>query len=91
MGDSSSAGASVNSLHFGTLSSANVGDANGKMVYSQGQGVFMDVTKGGAVTDTANDADRCRPDHHLQGMGRAVSLGHDQDLHHDRDRHHEYG
>ena len=56
MGDSSSAGASVNSLHFGTLSSANVGDANGKMVYSQGQGVFMDVTKGGAVTDSANDA-----------------------------------
>jgi flagellin len=46
----------VNSLHFGTLSSANVGDANGKMVYSQGQGVFMDVTKGGAVTDSANDA-----------------------------------
>src|SRR5215469_6801517 len=56
MGDSSSGGSSVNSLHFATLSSANVGDANGKMVYSQGQGVFMDVTKGGPVTDTANDA-----------------------------------
>ena len=65
MGDSSSAGASVNSLHFGTLSSANVGDANGKMVYSQGQGVFMDVTKGGAVTDTAND---------LIGAGQAITF-----------------
>jgi flagellin len=65
MGDSSSAGASVNSLHFGTLSSANVGDANGKMVYSQGQGVFMDVTKGGAVTDSAND---------LLGAGQAITF-----------------
>jgi len=55
-GDSSSTGASVNSLHFATLSSSSVGDANGTMVYSQGQGVFMDVTKGGAVTDSANDA-----------------------------------
>ena len=37
MGDSSSAGASVNSLHFGTLSSANVGDANGKMVRTRSE------------------------------------------------------
>ena len=65
MGDSSSAGASVNSLHFGTLSSASTGDANGKMVYSQGQGVFMDVTKTGAVTDTAND---------LLGAGQAITF-----------------
>jgi flagellin len=55
-GDSSTASASVDSLHFGTLSSATVGDANGKMVYSQGGGVFMDITKGGPVTDSANDA-----------------------------------
>jgi flagellin len=55
-GDSSSTGASANSLHFATVSSASVGDAGGKMIYSQGQGVFMDVTQGGAVTDSANDA-----------------------------------
>src|SRR5205814_5825583 len=55
-GDSSSTGASANSLHFATVSSASVGDSGGKMIYSQGQGVFMDVTKGGAVTDSANDA-----------------------------------
>jgi flagellin len=65
MGDSSSSGSSVNSLHFATLSSASVGDANGKMVYSQGQGVFMDVTKGGPVTDTAND---------LIGTGQTITF-----------------
>jgi flagellin len=65
MGDSSSSGSSVNSLHFATLSSASVGDANGKMVYSQGQGVFMDSTKGGAVTDTAND---------LVGAGQTITF-----------------
>jgi flagellin len=55
MGDSSAGGSSVNSLHFATVSAAKVGDANGTMAYSQGQGVFMDATKSGAVTDTAND------------------------------------
>lgn len=54
-GDSSSTSASQNSLHFASLSSASVGDANGTMVYSQGQGVFMDVTKAGAVTDSETD------------------------------------
>src|SRR4051812_2747289 len=65
MGDSSSTGASVNSLHFGTLSSASTGDANGKMVYSQGQGVFMDATKTGAVTDSATD---------LVGAGQVITF-----------------
>ena len=42
-GDSSSASASQDVLHFATLSSSSVGDANGKMVYSQGQGTFIDL------------------------------------------------
>src|SRR4051794_23195164 len=45
-GDSSSASASQDSLHFATLSSSSVGDANGKMVYSQGQGTFIDLQAG---------------------------------------------
>ena len=65
MGDSSSGGSSVNSLHFATVSSAKVGDSGGTMAYSQGQGVFMDVTKGGAVTDTAND---------LVGAGQTITF-----------------
>jgi len=65
MGDSSSGGSSVNSLHFATVSSASVGDSGGTMAYSQGQGVFLDVTKGGAVTDTAND---------LVGAGQAITF-----------------
>src|SRR5579863_4308972 len=48
-GDSSSASASVNSLHFASLSASGVGDANGTMVYSQGQGVYMDATKAGTL------------------------------------------
>ncbi len=54
-GDSSSASASVNSLHFASLSASGVGDANGTMVYSQGQGVYMDVTKAGTLVASAND------------------------------------
>jgi len=47
-GDSSTASASQDSLHFATLSSSSVGDANGKMVYSQGQGTFIDLQAGAA-------------------------------------------
>ncbi|HWG19387.1 MAG TPA: flagellin [Terracidiphilus sp.] len=54
-GDSSSASASVNSLHFASLSASGVGDANGTMVYSQGQGVYMDATKAGTLVASAND------------------------------------
>ena len=54
-GDSSSTSASVNSLHFAALSSSNVGDANGTMVYSQGQGVYMDATDAGTLVASAND------------------------------------
>lgn len=42
-----------------------MGDANGTMVYSQGQGVFMDVTMGGAVTDSATD---------LLGAGQTITF-----------------
>jgi flagellin len=65
MGDSSTTGASADSLHFATLDSSSVGDANGTMVYSQGAGVFMDVTKSGAVTDAATD---------LIGTGQTITF-----------------
>ncbi|MGA8780528.1 MAG: flagellin, partial [Terracidiphilus sp.] len=47
-GDSSSASASVDSLHFATVSSSSVGDAGGTMNYSAGQGVFIDLQTGAA-------------------------------------------
>jgi len=50
-GDSSSQSASQDNLHFATVSSSSVGDANGTMNYSQGQGVFIDLS-----TSTANAA-----------------------------------
>lgn len=52
-GDSSSASASVDSLHFATVSSSSVGDAGGSMKYSAGQGVYLDLSTGaagGAIT-----------------------------------------
>ncbi|HEY1984919.1 MAG TPA: flagellin [Terracidiphilus sp.] len=56
VGDSSTAGASVDSLNINSLSSANVGDSNGTMGYSNGQSnVFIDLSKGGtnaALTDS---------------------------------------
>jgi flagellin len=50
-GDSSSQSASQDNLHFAAVSSSSVGDANGTMNYSQGQGVFIDLS-----TATANAA-----------------------------------
>src|SRR3954447_2215134 len=55
-GDSSSASASQDVLHFATLSSSSVGDANGKMVYSQGQGTFIDL-QAGATGGTVSGGD----------------------------------
>ena len=43
-GDSTSAGASVDSLNIAQLSSTTVGDTNGSMSYSTGQNVFLDLT-----------------------------------------------
>jgi flagellin len=44
-GDSSSQSASQDNLHFATVASSSVGDANGTMNYSQGAGVFINLSK----------------------------------------------
>ncbi len=64
-GDSSSTSASVNDLHFAALSSSNVGDANGTMVYSEGQGVYMDATDAGTLVASASD---------LIGSGQTITF-----------------
>jgi flagellin len=47
-GDSTATGASVNDLNIGTLSSSDLGDTNGVMAYSNGQGgVFINLSKTG--------------------------------------------
>jgi flagellin len=47
-GDSTAAGASINDLNIGTLSSSDLGDTNGVMAYSNGQGgVFINLSKTG--------------------------------------------
>jgi flagellin len=55
-GDSSTAGASVDSLNIRSLSSSNVGDTDGAMSYSNGAtNVFVDLSKAGhnaAITDS---------------------------------------
>ncbi len=51
-GDSSTQGASINSLNIHSLSSSNVGDTNGTMSYSNGQSnVFIDLSNGAATTN----------------------------------------
>lgn len=59
-GDSSSTGASINSLNIRSLSSSNVGDTNGTMAYSSGtNNVFIDLSSSGknaAVSDTLGTA-----------------------------------
>src|SRR5579859_1382586 len=47
-GDSSTTGASLDSLYFAQLSSASIGDAGGTISYGTGQSVFLDMTAGGA-------------------------------------------
>ena len=55
-GDSSTAGASIDVLNIHPLSSANLGDTNGTMSYSNGQSnVFIDLSKAG-VDATLSDA-----------------------------------
>ncbi|MFZ1011848.1 MAG: flagellin, partial [Terracidiphilus sp.] len=47
-GDSTTAGSAINALNIGALSSSNVGDTNGVMAYSNGQGgVFINLSKTG--------------------------------------------
>ena len=59
-GDSSSVGASIDSLNIRSLSSSNVGDTNGAMSYSNGtNNVFINLSNGGtnaAVTDSLGAA-----------------------------------
>jgi flagellin len=43
-GDSSSKGASIDSLNIRTLSSSNVGDSGGAMAYTGGQSVFVNLS-----------------------------------------------
>jgi len=60
VGDSSNQGASINQLNIRSLSSANVGDTNGQMSYSNGtNNVFIDLSSSGknaAVTDSLGTA-----------------------------------
>jgi len=53
-GDSSTQSASQDNLHFATVSSSSVGDANGTMTYSSGQGVFLDATDAGTLVANPN-------------------------------------
>lgn len=54
-GDSSNSGSSVDQLYIRPLSSGSVGDSNGSMNYSNGQGnVFIDMSNGGTIA-TLND------------------------------------
>jgi flagellin len=57
-GDSSSQGSSIDALNIRTLSSANLGDSQGVMSYSNGaNNVFINLSNGGtnaAVTDSLN-------------------------------------
>jgi flagellin len=58
-GDSSSQGASINTLSIGTLASSDVGQTNGAMNYNAGQGVFLDLSlsASGSTTTAATTAD----------------------------------
>jgi flagellin len=56
-GDSSTQSASVDNLHFANVTSASLGDANGTMQYSAGQGVFTDLQKS-ATAGTVSGLDQ---------------------------------
>ena len=54
-GDSTAAGASINSLNIHALSSSNVGDTNGAMAYSSGgNNVFIDMSGQSGAANSAN-------------------------------------
>ena len=52
-GDSSNAGASLNTLNISGLSASNVGDTGGAMAYSTGENVFLDLSNGTGQTTNA--------------------------------------
>jgi len=52
-GDSSSTGASIDSLSIGALSSGHVGETNGTMSYNNAQSVGVDLGSATATTNTA--------------------------------------
>jgi len=52
VGDSSAAGASIDSLSIGNLSESKVGETNGVMSYDQSQSVNIDLGAVGATTST---------------------------------------
>jgi flagellin len=55
-GDSSASGSSIDDLNIRTLSSGSVGDTDGAMSYSSGEGnTFIDLSNGGTLA-SANDA-----------------------------------
>ncbi len=54
-GDSSTQSASQDNLHFATVSSSTVGDANGAMGYSTGGGAFLNLSNGTTTNATGND------------------------------------
>ena len=66
-GDSSGQSASQDSLHFATVSSANLGDSGGTMSYTSGAGVFLDASAGGGSGSTESAGD-------LIGTGQAVTF-----------------
>ncbi len=53
VGDSSSAGASIDSLSIGALSNSKVGETGGTMNYDQSQSVTIDLGSVGATTNSA--------------------------------------
>jgi flagellin len=53
VGDSSAAGASIDSLSIGGLSDSKVGETNGTMAYDQSQSVVVDLGSPAATTNTA--------------------------------------
>ena len=53
-GDSSTTGASLNTLSIGALSSSKVGETSGAMSYSAGQSVFIDLGAGAQLSDGTN-------------------------------------
>ena len=79
-GDSSSAGASVDSLFFGTLSSSTLGDTGGS-VQQNSNGQFVDLSK-----DAAGVADYRRD--HWERRHRGAHVHHQQCGRNDKDDHH---
>lgn len=54
-GDSSTQGASIDSLHFASVARGTVGDAGGTVQYSTGQSVFLDLSSATANAQTTDN------------------------------------